>query len=68
MAVGKKGPEHIEGPVGEVKDPQDPKGEGKARGDQEEQGAPGNSAHELVEENVKGHNSSKIEIQMSKSK
>jgi hypothetical protein len=41
--------------VGEIEDPQNPEGEGKAGGDQKEKGASGDSAHKLVKENVKRH-------------
>jgi hypothetical protein len=53
--VSDKGPEHIDGTMGKIEDPQDTEGERKARGDEKEQGASGNSTHELVEKNIKGH-------------
>jgi hypothetical protein len=54
--IREKGPQHVEGAVCKIEDPQDTEGERKARGDQKEQCAPGDSTHELVEENVKRHN------------
>jgi hypothetical protein len=48
--------------MSKIEDPQDTEGERKARGDQKEQCAPGDSTHELVEENVKRHNLPKIQI------
>jgi hypothetical protein len=41
--------------MGKIEDPQDTKGEGKARGDQKEQGAPGYSTHELIKKDIKRH-------------
>jgi hypothetical protein len=41
--------------MGKIEDPQDTEGERKARGDEKEQGASGNSTHELIEKNVKRH-------------
>jgi hypothetical protein len=41
--------------MGKIEDPQDTEGERKARGDEKEQGASGNSTHELVEKNIKRH-------------
>ncbi len=48
--------------MGEVKHPQDAKRERKARGHQEEEGAPGNSAHKLVKDDVKRHREHRKEI------
>ena len=42
--------------MGKIQHPQDAESERKARGDQEKEGRPGNSTHELVEENVERHN------------
>jgi len=55
--------------MGKIEDPQHAKGEGKTRGDQKEEGRPGDSAHELTEKDVKRHNSKplKFEIRISKS-
>jgi hypothetical protein len=39
--------------MSEIENPQNPKSKRKTRGDQEEHGRPGNSAHELVEKNIK---------------
>jgi hypothetical protein len=41
--------------MGKVEDSQHAKSEGEARGDQKEEGRPGNSAHELTEKDVKRH-------------
>ena len=41
--------------MGKIEDPQHAKGEGKTRGDQKEEGRPGDSAHELTEKDVKRH-------------
>jgi hypothetical protein len=53
--VSDKGPEHINGTMGKIEDPQDTEGERKARGDQKKQGAPGDPTHELVEKNIERH-------------
>jgi hypothetical protein len=60
--IGDKGPKHVDGAMGEIEDPQDAKGEGKTRGDKKEQSASGNSTHELIKKNVKGHRFQKFQI------
>jgi hypothetical protein len=66
--IGDKGPKHVDGAMGKIENPQDAKGEGKTRGDEKEQSAPGNSTHELIKKDVKGHiwRYLKSEIQISK--
>ena len=41
--------------MGKIEDPQHAKGEGKTRGDQKEEGRPGDSAHELTEKDIERH-------------
>ena len=41
--------------MSKIENPQNTKGKGETRGDQKEQSAPGDSAHELIEENVERH-------------
>ena len=53
--------------MGKVEDSQHAKSEGEARGDQKEEGRPGNSTHELTEKDVKRHTLIP-QTQMSKSK
>ena len=53
--IGDEGPEHIDGAMSKIEDPEHTEDEGETRGDQKEQGAPGDSTHELVKKDVKGH-------------